>query len=93
MQKKKKKKEDSKVHDAKTIDRRDFWLVPYERGKLAMNIKKCILPVPKILNYLKFSQTKNEKLYFYPTFQKVKSRNSTFFRPSYIKLYEEGYSL
>ena len=45
-----------------------------------MNIKKCIIPAPKRLNFLKLSQIQNGKLYFSPTFQKVELRNSTFFQ-------------
>ena len=47
---------------------------------LAMNIKKCIIPPGKWLNFLKLPQTENEKLYFSPKFQKVELRNSTFFQ-------------
>ena len=30
-------KKDSKIHNAKTNDRRDFWLAPFEREKLALS--------------------------------------------------------
>ena len=45
-----------------------------------MNIKKCIIPPVKWLNFQKLPQTKNRKLYFSPTFQKVELCNSTFFQ-------------
>ena len=45
-----------------------------------MNIKKCIIPGPKLPNFQKLPQTKNGKLYLSPTFQKVELRNSTFFQ-------------
>ena len=32
-----KNKKDSKIHSAKTNDRRDFWLAPFEREKLALS--------------------------------------------------------
>ena len=48
-----------------------------------MNIKKCLLPAPKIPNFLKLPQTKNGKLYFSPIFQKGELRNSTFFQSLY----------
>ena len=47
---------------------------------LAMNIKKCIIPPSKWLNFRKLPQTKNGKLYFSPLLQKVDLRNSTFFQ-------------
>ena len=30
-------KKDSKIHNAKTNDRRDFWLAPFERKKLVLS--------------------------------------------------------
>ena len=43
-----------------------------------MSIQKCIIPAQKLHNFQKLPQTKNGKLYFPLTFQKVELRNSTF---------------
>ena len=48
-----------------------------------MNVKKYIIQGPKLPNFQKLPQTKNGKLYFSPTFQKVELRNSTFFQQTF----------
>ena len=55
------------------------WRHLKEKNKLFL-IKKCIIPAQNRLNFLKLSQIENGKLYSSPTFQKVESRNSTFFQ-------------
>ena len=47
---------------------------------LSVSIQKCIIPAQKLHNLRKLPQTKNGKLYFSRTFQKVELRNSTFFQ-------------
>ena len=58
------------------------WRHLKEKNKLFLSYEyqKSIIPPGKWLNFLKLPQTKNGKLYFSPTFQKVELRNSTFFQ-------------
>ena len=62
------------------------WRHLKEKNKLFL-IKKCIIPAQNRLNFLKLSQIENGKLYSSPTFQKVESRNSTFFQLNKLNLH------
>ena len=74
-----KNKRNSRIDNAKTNVGIDFWLVLFEREKLALSsceYEKCIVPARKWFIFLKLPQTKNRKLYFFPMFQKVELRES-----------------